>query len=247
MPVSSQQEWDEIASQDAEWAILSTSETKHGGWDRDAFFATGRRDVDAVVQRAEGLGLAATDCAMDFGCGLGRLTRPLADRFGEVVGVDVSGEMVRKASALHAAEGHRLRFVVEAGPRLSSLGDDSFDLVLTRLVLQHLPGRAAVDTMLSEFIRVLRPGGIVTLQLPAGLTRLQRMQPRRTAYRILRSIGVPPAVLYGRLGLHPMSMLAIPVDRTTAILEQAGGRVVAVDQQRDPEHGYADAVYWVTK
>ena len=35
--------------------------------------------------------------ALDFGCGVGRLTQPLAARVRQVVGLDISDEMIRRA------------------------------------------------------------------------------------------------------------------------------------------------------
>ena len=41
--------------------------------------------------------LPAQMWVLDFGCGAGRVTRALANRFGHVVGVDISEEMLRLA------------------------------------------------------------------------------------------------------------------------------------------------------
>ena len=246
MKTSQQRDWDEIAAQDAEWAVLSVPGTKHGGWDREAFLATGQRDIAAAVDRATELGLVGRSRALDFGCGLGRLTHALAGPFSEAVGVDVSAEMVGKATALHAGR-PGLTFMEETSGRLAQVETDSCDFIITRMVLQHLPGRAAVETTLSEMVRVLRPDGVLTAHLPERLTPMQRLQPRRNAYRLLRRLGVSPDVLYGRLGLHPMSMLAMTETQIRAVVEAAGGRILAVDRERHADFPNDDAVYWITK
>ena len=68
-------DWDELAELDPYWAVCTTQGRRFGRWDTDEFFATGEREVAQVLAEAEGLGIpAAHGSALDFGCGLGRLT-----------------------------------------------------------------------------------------------------------------------------------------------------------------------------
>src|SRR5262249_14322414 len=87
-----EQDWTEL---DPYWAILTTSGKRFGRWDSDEFFATGPPEVEGLMNRAAQLGHPQQyRRALDFGCGLGRVTRALADRFEECVGVDISENMV---------------------------------------------------------------------------------------------------------------------------------------------------------
>ena len=45
-------DWDEIGRLDALWAILSDPAKRHGRWDVDEFFATGRREIDTMLETA---------------------------------------------------------------------------------------------------------------------------------------------------------------------------------------------------
>src|SRR5687767_8439812 len=75
-------EWDELAELDPYWAICTAPDKRFGRWDREEFFATGEREVAEVLATAAELGLPRRHgAALDFGCGLGRLTRALAGRF----------------------------------------------------------------------------------------------------------------------------------------------------------------------
>ena len=183
--------------------------------------------------------------ALDFGCGVGRHARVLAEHFDEVVGVDVSEEMVRLARRLHEdVEG--LEFVVNVDERLAGFPEGAFDLVQSLLVLQHLPDEDAILVYIAEMLRILRPGGLLFFQVPVGAQRRRRLQARRRLYAALRRTGVPAAALYGRLGLNPVRMTSAPADRVEARIAAGGGRVVA--QEPAPVGaGYRSAAYWVAK
>ena len=78
------------------------------------------------------------------------------------------------------------RFLVNAAPDLGQLETDSFDLVYSSLVLQHAVGGGARHAI-SEFLRILRPGGLVVFQAlsrPAALrssSRRRRFQAEPSA------------------------------------------------------------------
>ena len=92
-------DWDELAELDPYWAICTTPGKRFGGWDTDEFFATGEREIGAVLAEAEPLGVpGARGEALDFGCGLGRLTRAQTE----------SGAMLRAGPS--AAGGPSVRF-----------------------------------------------------------------------------------------------------------------------------------------
>ena len=80
------------------------------------------------------------ESALDFGCGLGRLTRALSRRFESAIGLDLSETMVERARNLNAAV-RGCEFRVNTWPDLRDFSEQSFDLVYSGRVLQHLPGQ----------------------------------------------------------------------------------------------------------
>lgn len=94
---------------------------------------------------------------LDFGAGTGNLTRHLLDLGAVVVASDVSAGCLRelKSSARNA---EHLELSILNGRDLSQFADESFDMVATYSVLHHVPDYLAI---VREFIRVVKPGGIV--------------------------------------------------------------------------------------
>ena len=101
---------------------------------------------------------------VEVGCGPGRMTGALAERFDEVVAVDVSPAMLAQAQANVTAPNVTFRPV--SGERLDGVEDRSADALVCYLVLQHLPSRSVVESYLGEFARVLAPRGEAFVQVP---------------------------------------------------------------------------------
>jgi SAM-dependent methyltransferase len=239
-------DWEDLAALDPMWAILGDPALRYGRWDPVEFFASGERELAAVLAQAAEIGLPQSfGSALDFGCGLGRVTRALAGRFQSAVGVDISQEMVSRARAI-AAGTPNLSYLVNAAPDLTVLGERRFDLVWCRLVLQHLPSREHALGYLAEMVRVLAPGGLLYLQMPVEIPLIRRLEPRRRAYALLRRLGVPERALYERLGLHPVRMTAIPERSLTRRIDEAGGRVARSIRNRHAS-GVVDVTLFVTR
>lgn len=146
--------------------------------------ATARAELEGLFGRLRDDPHGGT--CVEVGCGPGRITPFLADRFDRVVAVDVSPGMLERARAAVAAANVEFRLV--SGTALESLEDAVADVLLCYLVLQHLPGRDVVLGYLREFGRVLAPSGRAFVQLPVLASGLR---PR--AWRALRSAVVPVA------------------------------------------------------
>jgi ubiquinone/menaquinone biosynthesis C-methylase UbiE len=146
---------------------------------------------------------------VEVGCGPGRMTRVLAERFDEVVALDVSPAMLGQARAIVTAP--NVRFQLVSGEQLDGVDDGIADTLVCYLVLQHLPGRRVVRAYLREFARVLAAGGDAYVQIPvlqsivgrarralrAPLVRLARRPEHHAAFRGYR---LTPAELEQALG-----------------------------------------------
>ncbi|MBI1852515.1 MAG: class I SAM-dependent methyltransferase [Planctomycetes bacterium] len=96
-----QQHWNAFGAKDPMWAILTDPAKKGRKWDVDEFFWSGDFDIQCVVEYARHLGVdVARRTALDFGCGLGRLTQALCRHFQSVHGVDIAPTMIEQARRL---------------------------------------------------------------------------------------------------------------------------------------------------
>jgi SAM-dependent methyltransferase len=141
-----------------------------------AFFASGREDYATYVTPF--LKRTKFDprgkVGLEIGCGIGRIARRMVEDFGQYIGVDVSPEMIRKASSYELP---RARFQVVSGGDLNGMADSSVDFVLSFAVFQHVPDKEAIFNYFAETARVLRPRGMFRLHMKGlwalGLGRLQ--------------------------------------------------------------------------
>jgi ubiquinone/menaquinone biosynthesis C-methylase UbiE len=245
-----EQDWNELAELDPYWAILTASGKRFGRWDNDEFFATGPQEVDGLMNRAAQLGHPQQRRrALDFGCGLGRVTRALADHFEECVGVDISEGMVKGARELNENVAG-VSFLVNRAADLSVFADGSFDFVYSNIVLQHVPDRRAIESYIAEFCRVLRPGGLLIFQLPSHIPAIFRLQWRRRLYLGLRRLGFSAPFLYRRLHLLPIAMSYVPEDDIKQLLQSGPGRLLELETHNASgllNAGLKSSTYYVTR
>jgi SAM-dependent methyltransferase len=240
------QDWEDLANVDPYWSILSDSERRFGRWDRDEFFQSGVAEIDAMMGRAEQLGHPAErHAALDFGCGVGRLTRALASHFDQSVGVDISETMIDVARQANA-EVPNCSFVLNRSGDLRHFRDGQFDFVYTRNVLHHLVSSDLILFTISELVRTLAPGGLLTFQMATFIPTRHRLQPRRRVYRGLRRFRVSPRFLYNTLRLQPIRMTAVREADVNRRLASAGARLLEVDREV-AGRGTESSTYHVTK
>ena len=154
-----QREWDERARENARFYIVDSQEN----WSEDEFYRHGQQtvaqeiltDMYNVCQGKEPKQMKV----LEIGCGAGRVTRALADLFGEVHAVDVSGEMVRLARAACADKPNAF-FYQNNGMDLEVVGEGVFDFAFSMCCFHHIPSREVIETYVREVGRLLRPGAL---------------------------------------------------------------------------------------
>lgn len=165
----------------------------------------------------EQLRLVEGERLLDVGCGLGEAAVALSDDLGEtgeVVGVDVSAEMLRVAQANAGAASCSVRFSVGDACALAE-PSGSFDAVRSERTLQWIAEPMAA---VSEMARVLRPGGRVSLIDTDWSTLMIGVGDNDLASRVRRAMSVErnrPSNIGSRL--HELVRTAgfTPLARTT--------------------------------
>lgn len=231
--------WENLGRADPMWAILTNPGTEGGRWDEAEFFATGVHFVRWVGDWLYHNGIPIpSGRALDFGCGIGRNTQALADWFDHVTGVDISHAMLDLAQQHNRAPA-RCEYILNADGDLRTFPDASFDFVYSRLVLQHLPAHHA-RRHVREFLRILRPSGLVLFQLPS------RRHPR-PAWQVLASRAYN--LLAGRILRHPrvVEMNGVPREVIIRDVEESGGRILNVRNDDGAGPTWENYLYAVTK
>jgi len=230
---------------DPYYAILTRAEKKFGGWDLKEFFATGEREISQLMESAARLGMPKVKGrALDFGCGVGRLTQALATYFEECVGVDISASMVDRAKEL--CDKANCRFVLNDLPNLP-FPDQYFDLIYTSIVLQHVPKKTLIRIYITELVRTLKGGGLLVMQIPSHIKLRNRLQPKRRLYGFLRDVGVPASFLYRTFRLTPFVMNFLPEREVQRVVKAGSGQMLSsAPDSKAPSH-IASRTYYVTK
>jgi ubiquinone/menaquinone biosynthesis C-methylase UbiE len=157
-------EWDARARENARYYIA----TSNTGWGDEEFFETGRRNIAEEVLADTGNIFQGKDPAemkvLEIGCGVGRLTRALAELFGDVYAVDVSGEMIAQGK-MALADVPNAHLFQNNGTDLTVLGDMQVDFAFSYIVFQHIASREVIYNYAREVHRLLRPGGLFKFQV----------------------------------------------------------------------------------
>jgi ubiquinone/menaquinone biosynthesis C-methylase UbiE len=194
----------------------------------------GRAELESLFGRL-GVDPRGGTC-VEVGCGPGRMTAALAERFDRVLALDVSPAMLDRARA--SIENDRVEFRAISGERLDGVGTGIADVVVCYLVLQHLPSRDAVATYLAEFARVLAPAGEAFVQLPV-------LEPglRARAWRACRSALVPLTAFLGETRRPEFRGFRLTRGELDTALSRASLRVLATDVGPDAPYRYSTDLF----
>ena len=130
----------------AKHVVLTSDPNDPGKFERETNFL-----IDVI---AKNVPLNETSTVLDFGCGMGRVSKPIVDTFNSnVVGVDISPSMlnfarlyVRKPDKFTATHAYHL--------------PESIDVAISVLVLQHTQDPVKE---IDNICKVLKPGGYLVL------------------------------------------------------------------------------------
>jgi SAM-dependent methyltransferase len=218
-----QREWAALGDQDPYWSVLTADQYRGQELDaaaRAAFFESGAQTasaIDAFSQRAE-VQVRQGVC-LEFGCGVGRVTRDLARRFDRVVAVDISPANLELCGEVLKQEG-----VANVDCRLLTSPSDvedlpRFDFLFSTIVFQHNPPPVQAY-LLDVLLAKINGGGAFLFQAPTATpgyafdtddylaSKSPGMEmhclPMATVFRLLAKHGLTPleVVMDGWTGLY---------------------------------------------
>jgi len=161
--------WQELGKTEPHWSVVISEQYRQSNLqaNKDAFYQTGRQHVDQLFGSFERnhVDYSGFKTCLDYGCGVGRITRHLAERFERVFACDISRSHLQCMDQYLIEENvsnvslHHLKRVrdVEELPKV--------DVAFSILVLQHNPP-PVIGFLVEALIRSLSPGGVAFLQVP---------------------------------------------------------------------------------
>ena len=205
--------------------------------------SSGVQDVANVLVKFQTLNqpIDFSGVALDFGCGVGRLSAALASRFRSVVGVDVSQEMVRQARELTAAFGN-IQFVANSDPDLRSIEKESISFILSLIVIQHIPPPYSIH-YLQEFARILKPGGVLVVQIPS--TRIASFRNSIRALIPEKLFRVKHSIT--KVNVPYVTMFGISETDVTATFAKAGLTKILIEDDSKGGTDWNSRTYYVKK
>ncbi len=174
-------DWTRVAEENPYWGVLSDEEFRGVALSEEnstRFFASGEKYITDLLGFARHHVVPGFQIkrGLDFGCGVGRLLRPLAKVSEEAVGVDIAPKMLELTAANLAAAGITNATAVLGDDTLSAV-TGRFNFVNTYIVLQHIPPERGI-LLIRRLLQLLDVGGVFSLQMTYAKER--RFFPHET-------------------------------------------------------------------
>ena len=211
--VSERDRWERLA-RDPYYAVLNMErhrDERMTDGDRAAFARSGEQDMARTfeeIRRWVAPGFAPR-LAVDFGCGVGRLTMPIARVAQHVTGIDISETMLGEARRNCESDGVvNTTFVSsEAYFARAPVDREAVDFVHAYIVFQHMPPRTGL-WVADALVQNLASGGVGALHFTYArrTTRLRRVVNR------LRRVVPGVNALVNRVQGRPLSEPLIPMN-----------------------------------
>lgn len=197
--------WEELANIDPMYAILVAPDKYGKLWSADGFFNTGLQEINELIILLNSFNIdIEKKRALDFGCGVGRLTQPLANYFDEVIGLDISSKMIEVANIYNSK--NNIKYIVNNRSDLFILENESINFIYSNLVLQHIPFELNLRYF-EEFSRILTKKGILVFQMPERMKNhiLDILWNNMFTHKIIYPIFLKfRTKLKSKMGLHPI-------------------------------------------
>ncbi|MGD0954379.1 MAG: class I SAM-dependent methyltransferase [Methanotrichaceae archaeon] len=215
-----QSNWNNYAKKSPLWAIIGPSRKSNKEWVKEDFFATGIDEINTILSELQALRIdLRKGRALDFGCGVGRLTQALATHFSEVDGIDIAPEMIQLARKYNRY-GNVCKYYLNESETIDLFGDNTFDFIYCNLVLQHMKPEFSKQ-YINEFFRILAPKGVVIFQIPSNMLNIYC----KVFYKMLFPI---QKFLYNKVNIPVMEMHAIYHNDVIKLFENNKAKIIYV-------------------
>jgi ubiquinone/menaquinone biosynthesis C-methylase UbiE len=227
-----QKNWEGFAKDNPLWAI-NTAETD---WTLEKFFKTGSNEIDDLIIYLKNLNKQISHKkALDFGCGVGRLTKPLTNYFDKVYGIDISPTMIEMANEFF--QGDECEFILNEKDNLELFENNSIDFIYSNITLLHMEIKYS-KKYITEFLRILKPGGIIVFYLPSKALGINKLK-----INVIRKLVTP--IIYFFIKSNIMEVYVVKEEEICKLVKENDGMIL--DIKKSEQRGYITSKYSITK
>lgn len=215
-------EWAALGETEPHWSVITSDQFRSDSIQEnmDVFIQSGRTNVGWMqnIARRNGLDLGKHQTCFELGCGVGRLTLPLAEVFDHVTGYDISPGNLRECDALVKAR-DVTNITTQLMTEIAQISQaPEFDVLFSIIVLQHNPPpvqKFILDTLLAK----VRPGGVAYFQLPTYLPdyRFDASSYLDETAKVMEMHAVPMRHVMSLLRQHGFEVLEVMQDQFTGM------------------------------
>jgi ubiquinone/menaquinone biosynthesis C-methylase UbiE len=160
--------WEYYGEETAYFAVVTEDKFRKESLSKEVleeFFATGEKYVDNIWKVIETTfqNNFRPQKAIDFGCGVGRLTIPLSKKCEQITGIDISDKMLKETTVNCKKLGINNVSVEKSDDTLSRI-TGKFDFVHSFIVIQHIKPTIG-EKLFTRLVEVLNDGGIGVLHV----------------------------------------------------------------------------------
>jgi SAM-dependent methyltransferase len=208
--------WHYLGETEPYWSVVTSEKFKQANIQQalDQFYDSGMYDATRLFRTLErnNIDYMTFNSCLEYGCGLGRVTRWLSEKFDIIYGYDISLPHLKSAESYLNGKHIKNTLLRHIKYIKDILSLPKVDLVYSILVLQHNPP-PLMSLIIREFIKSLNPGGVALFQVPT--------------YRLDYSFSLED--YYDKEGSnHQMEAHCLPQRTIFNIARQEGGQVIEV-------------------
>ncbi len=161
------EKWEKFGEENPYYAVLTLDKfdnEKMSETVRDEFFKTGFEHINRIWEEIESHFEEnfSPRTALDFGCGVGRLVFPLAQRVEQVAGIDISEKMLEKAAENAEKMGYSNTEFFQT-EKFFEKNRAKYDFVHSSIVFQHINPKIGLN-IFEKLVKTLNENGIGVIQ-----------------------------------------------------------------------------------
>jgi len=238
--------WEEIGTSEAYWAVATHDKFRAANLNSDLkedFLESGREHIEEVFATfRELLGDdLRPENAIDYGCGVGRLLLPLAERSKRAIGVDISSAMLKEAKQNATAAGRTNAAFQTVDEFLRDEGVE-YDLVHTYIVLQHINPTIGYS-VIAKLLERLKSGGYAMIHTTFKDTSPFFGRMRARVYRDVPGVHRTLNRLRGRQ-VPFVPVYTYDIERVRAIFAKYACEILL---EKDTDHSLLGKMFYLRK